>query len=222
MRPWLSPPQLKSFPQDLVLVGRATVLIKVGATRRAAHAQPRALPSPLPDPSLWTPRAHEAKYLPARALSAGKPWHSRARARLDPLLPRARAAAGHRGASRGAVVAGARVGSDREASARAEGGRAAARPHALPHGRAHDAPVGDGQGRAGVHPPPAERPPTTGGRHRPGAEAARPRMTAVMSGTNLCRLRRGLSPWMRWALCRKPPGESMHSPVCRVSVSVCL
>lgn len=86
MRPWLSPPQLKSFPQDLVLVGRATVLIKVGATRRAAHAQPRALPSPLPDPSLWTPRAHEAKCLPARALSAGKPWHSRALAPPGPPL----------------------------------------------------------------------------------------------------------------------------------------
>lgn len=45
MRPRLSPPQLKSFPQDLVLVGRATVLIKVGATRRARATPCPSLPS---------------------------------------------------------------------------------------------------------------------------------------------------------------------------------
>jgi aarF domain-containing kinase len=149
--------ELLSFPQDLVLVGRATVLIKVRDGKGEGWAGVRVRARARAQEG--TARATRRSRGSARSADAGKTRHlrrgSRSRAlcltremttprllsspsprspvRLPPLAPTCprSAAAGHRRAAGRAMVPGQRVGADRAAGSRAEGDRSPANSHAL-------------------------------------------------------------------------------------------
>ena len=167
--------ELQSFPGDLVLVGRATVLIKV-----------RPSPSPSPPP----PSPPHTRVPPGAPRPRSASPLAELVVRAFRILPSpARLRAGHRRAAWRALVARARMGADRAARAcaqRAENRRA--EPDALPNGAAHDETMGGGQGEPGFRPAAAAHPPTACRRCHSAPQAARLRLIRTQTDRDRHRL----------------------------------